>query len=178
MAGARTAPVSGRKLFRKIIEMKRNEITLGGNLFLSNSKIVRLLLSVLTILFVLFLNSVIFSQEISQPKNFHQWGAVTLFNGLPSDNVRAIAQTSDGILWFGTQNGLVRFDGRRDQRRQRACGSRNGRNGFDDREQRKRNHGGRSRRIGRSYCRNARSLARIRDGRRAFRWSILNQKTT
>ncbi|HSK70140.1 MAG TPA: two-component regulator propeller domain-containing protein [Pyrinomonadaceae bacterium] len=55
------------------------------------------------------------SQEIPSPQNFHQWGAVTLFNGLPSDNVRAIAQTPDGVLWFGTDNGLARFDGRRVQ---------------------------------------------------------------
>jgi signal transduction histidine kinase/ligand-binding sensor domain-containing protein len=48
-------------------------------------------------------------------QNFHQWGAVTLFSGLPSDNVRAVAQTSDGVLWFGTDNGLARFDGRRVQ---------------------------------------------------------------
>ena len=48
-------------------------------------------------------------------QNFHQWGAVTLFNGLPSDNVRAITQTPDGILWFGTDGGLARFDGRRVQ---------------------------------------------------------------
>ena len=47
--------------------------------------------------------------------NFHQWGAVTLFNGLPSDNVRAITQTPDGILWFGTDGGLAKFDGRRVQ---------------------------------------------------------------
>ncbi len=51
----------------------------------------------------------------SQNRNIHQWGAVTLFNGLPSDNVLAIAQTSDGILWFGTESGLARFDGRRAQ---------------------------------------------------------------
>src|SRR5690242_5432635 len=48
-------------------------------------------------------------------QNFHQWGSVTIFNGLPSDSVRAIAQTPDGILWFGTDNGLARFDGRRVQ---------------------------------------------------------------
>ena len=47
--------------------------------------------------------------------NFHRWGSVTVFNGLPSDSVRAIAQTEDGILWFGTDNGLARFDGRRVQ---------------------------------------------------------------
>lgn len=31
--------------------------------------------------------------------------------GLPQNTVRAMAQTSDGYLWFGTQAGLVRFDG-------------------------------------------------------------------
>jgi signal transduction histidine kinase/ligand-binding sensor domain-containing protein len=51
----------------------------------------------------------------SQNLNIHKWGAITLFNGLPSDNVFAIAQTSDGILWFGTESGLTRFDGRRAQ---------------------------------------------------------------
>jgi signal transduction histidine kinase/ligand-binding sensor domain-containing protein len=48
-------------------------------------------------------------------QNFHQWGSITVFNGLPSDSVRAIAQTSDGVMWFGTDNGLARFDGRRIQ---------------------------------------------------------------
>ncbi|MEO7674855.1 MAG: two-component regulator propeller domain-containing protein, partial [Pyrinomonadaceae bacterium] len=48
-------------------------------------------------------------------QNFHQWGSVTLFNGLPSDSVRAISQTLDGVMWFGTDNGLARFDGRRIQ---------------------------------------------------------------
>lgn len=47
--------------------------------------------------------------------NSHRWGAITLFNGLPSDSVRAIAQTPDGVMWFGTDNGLARFDGRRIQ---------------------------------------------------------------
>src|SRR5215204_5284975 len=49
-------------------------------------------------------------------QNFHQWGAVTVFNGLPSDSVRAISQTPDGVMWFGTDNGLARFDGRRVQK--------------------------------------------------------------
>src|SRR3984885_6837716 len=30
-----------------------------------------------------------------------------VFNGAPN----AIAQTTDGYLWIGTQNGLIRFDG-------------------------------------------------------------------
>jgi PAS domain S-box-containing protein len=32
-------------------------------------------------------------------------------NGLPENTVEAIAQTPDGYLWFGTENGLARFDG-------------------------------------------------------------------
>ncbi|MEP7149528.1 MAG: two-component regulator propeller domain-containing protein, partial [Acidobacteriota bacterium] len=48
-------------------------------------------------------------------QNFHQWGSITVFNGLPSDSVRAISQTPDGVMWFGTDNGLARFDGRRVQ---------------------------------------------------------------
>ncbi|MCC6328480.1 MAG: hypothetical protein IT174_08185, partial [Acidobacteria bacterium] len=49
-------------------------------------------------------------------QNFHQWGSITVFNGLPSDSVRAISQTPDGVMWFGTDNGLARFDGRRIQK--------------------------------------------------------------
>ena len=44
--------------------------------------------------------------------NLHRWGAVTLFHGLPSDRVNAIAQDANGVMWFGTDNGLVRYDGR------------------------------------------------------------------
>jgi signal transduction histidine kinase/ligand-binding sensor domain-containing protein/CheY-like chemotaxis protein len=32
-------------------------------------------------------------------------------HGLPQNSVQAIAQTPDGYLWLGTQEGLVRFDG-------------------------------------------------------------------
>jgi ligand-binding sensor domain-containing protein len=32
-------------------------------------------------------------------------------SGLPQNTVRAIAQTPDGYLWAGTENGLARFDG-------------------------------------------------------------------
>jgi signal transduction histidine kinase/ligand-binding sensor domain-containing protein len=31
--------------------------------------------------------------------------------GLPQDTIRAIAQTTDGYLWLGTDDGLARFDG-------------------------------------------------------------------
>src|SRR5271157_5195890 len=32
-------------------------------------------------------------------------------DGLPQDTVRAIAQTPDGYLWAGTEEGLASFDG-------------------------------------------------------------------
>ncbi|MCA1632144.1 MAG: hypothetical protein LC802_00140 [Acidobacteria bacterium] len=54
-----------------------------------------------------------FSQAL--PSSLHQWGAVTLFHGLPSDMVRAIAQDAEGVMWFGTDAGLARYDGRRTQ---------------------------------------------------------------
>ncbi|HKZ01753.1 MAG TPA: two-component regulator propeller domain-containing protein, partial [Pyrinomonadaceae bacterium] len=45
----------------------------------------------------------------------HQWGSVSLFHGLPSDRVRAITQGPDGAMWFGTDGGLAKLDGRRTQ---------------------------------------------------------------
>ncbi len=36
------------------------------------------------------------------------WGGET---GLPQNSVRALAQTPDGYIWLGTEEGLVRFDG-------------------------------------------------------------------
>lgn len=48
-------------------------------------------------------------------QNLHQWGNISLFHGLPSDKVHAITQTPNGIFWFGTENGLAKFDGRRVQ---------------------------------------------------------------
>lgn len=47
--------------------------------------------------------------------NLHQWGAISLFHGLPSDRVRAITQDSEGVIWFGTDSGLAKYDGRRVQ---------------------------------------------------------------
>ncbi|MCA1815804.1 MAG: hypothetical protein LC746_05240, partial [Acidobacteria bacterium] len=57
------------------------------------------------------------TNEPTDPRamNLHQWGAVTLFHGLPSDRVRAIEQDDEGALWFGTDGGLARYDGRRTQ---------------------------------------------------------------
>ncbi len=55
------------------------------------------------------------SSSTPQTTGLNQWGAVTLFHGLPSDRVRAIAQDSDGAMWFGTDGGLAKYDGRRTQ---------------------------------------------------------------
>jgi signal transduction histidine kinase/ligand-binding sensor domain-containing protein len=55
------------------------------------------------------------SPSPTPPPNLHQWGAVTLFHGLPSDRVHAIAQTADGVMWFATDGGLAKYDGRRTQ---------------------------------------------------------------
>src|SRR5205814_1660740 len=40
--------------------------------------------------------------------DIHQW---TTENGLPQNDVKAVAQTPDGYLWIGTLSGLARFDG-------------------------------------------------------------------
>ena len=56
------------------------------------------------------------SQETAPiTQNLHQWGSISVFNGLPSDGVHSIVQTPDGFLWFGTENGIARYDGTRFQ---------------------------------------------------------------
>lgn len=37
--------------------------------------------------------------------------SLTVENGLPESSVGAVAQTRDGYLWFGTEEGLARYDG-------------------------------------------------------------------
>lgn len=37
--------------------------------------------------------------------------SITMDNGLPSNAVRSVVQGSEGYMWFGTDNGLCRFDG-------------------------------------------------------------------
>jgi signal transduction histidine kinase/ligand-binding sensor domain-containing protein len=54
-------------------------------------------------------------EELPTAQNFHQWGAVSIFHGLPSDGVRAVVQDKNGVMWFGTDGGLARYDGRRVQ---------------------------------------------------------------
>src|SRR5215467_283777 len=53
------------------------------------------------------------SAAYSAPKSLGQYSR-TAWNqqdGLPQDTITAIAQTADGYLWLGTNEGLARFDG-------------------------------------------------------------------
>ena len=48
----------------------------------------------------------------SAPANrLNQYNIKVVKEGRPQSSVKAILQTSDGYLWFGTRLGLVRFDG-------------------------------------------------------------------
>jgi ligand-binding sensor domain-containing protein len=47
----------------------------------------------------------------TRPLKQHSLDVWTSADGLPQNSVYAISQTSDGYLWMGTQEGLVRFDG-------------------------------------------------------------------
>lgn len=52
---------------------------------------------------------------VFQSDNLYQWGSISSFHGLPSEKINAIEQTRDGVLWFGSDKGLAKFDGRRVQ---------------------------------------------------------------
>src|SRR5205085_8934514 len=52
-------------------------------------------------------------QALNPAKSLTQYTRTiwTQEQGLPQDTIRAIAQTTDGYLWLGTDEGLARFDG-------------------------------------------------------------------
>ena len=56
---------------------------------------------------VLSLSS-LYAEESSVPYSIAAWGHK---DGMPSTLIFAIAQSPDGFLWLGTDDGLVRFDG-------------------------------------------------------------------
>lgn len=55
------------------------------------------------------------SLAIEAPKQITQYvqTALTTNNGLPQNSVGAVTQTRDGYIWFGTQEGIGRYDGLR-----------------------------------------------------------------
>ena len=58
--------------------------------------------------FLLFFSWLALTGGVSAQYTVDNWNTD---NGLPQNTVRTILQTRDGYLWFGTQDGLVRFDG-------------------------------------------------------------------
>jgi ligand-binding sensor domain-containing protein/signal transduction histidine kinase len=53
------------------------------------------------------------SNELAAAQSVFSYGSTSWHtdNGLPHNQVQALAQTTDGYLWIGTQKGLARFDG-------------------------------------------------------------------
>jgi ligand-binding sensor domain-containing protein len=75
-----------------------------GNVFLHAHKI--FLTKALVLLFFIFTPSVVFSQQ-------HQlrFQHITVENGLSQNTVQGIVQDKYGFMWFGTWNGLCKYDG-------------------------------------------------------------------
>src|SRR5579862_7937730 len=40
-----------------------------------------------------------------------RWQGWSLHEGLPTSFIEAVTQTSDGYIWFGSEQGISRFDG-------------------------------------------------------------------
>jgi signal transduction histidine kinase/ligand-binding sensor domain-containing protein len=62
---------------------------------------------------ILFCLAAVPALPLDPQKSLTQYSRTTWtqMQGLPQDTIRAIAQTADGYLWLGTDEGLARFDG-------------------------------------------------------------------
>ena len=83
----------------------------GLNTFRRRHSYRRWLRELLAVLASLCLSVACTAEGTSKPLSQYlheQWGSE---KGFPGGSINAIAQTPDGYLWMGTQNGLVRFDG-------------------------------------------------------------------
>ena len=58
--------------------------------------------------FVILLNIASAQSGLKKDYSIRSW---TTDNGLPVNSIQAIAQTPEGFIWLGTEEGLVRFDG-------------------------------------------------------------------
>ena len=66
--------------------------------------------SPIRLLFILFVFLTSFEGHASLPEQFH-FRHYSIENGISSNGIAAILQDSKGYIWFGTDNGLNRFDG-------------------------------------------------------------------
>lgn len=60
---------------------------------------------------ILLLNSfIVFSSEGNKYKEY-RFSSISRTEGLPHNNVNCILKDAEGFMWYGTRNGLARFDG-------------------------------------------------------------------
>jgi diguanylate cyclase (GGDEF)-like protein len=80
-----------------------------------NYVIIRAMTGGLSRLLVLLVTFILSSVSLPSQKAITQFvqTSLTVENGLPESSVGAVAQTRDGYLWFGTEEGLARYDGLR-----------------------------------------------------------------
>ncbi len=96
-----------RKLFRKPEPEKKHE---------RGPETLETIEKSITMLFVVFLTAGLFrSVSAEQPEISYNSYVQTVYstrNGIPCGEANDIEQTTDGILWVGTYNGLYRYNGR------------------------------------------------------------------
>ncbi len=73
----------------------------------------RLLLAHLLVCMVVLANGTLLAQAPADRIRTPRFTRLTVEDGLSNGAVHAIAQDSAGFVWFGTENGLNRYDGRR-----------------------------------------------------------------
>src|SRR5258707_10772763 len=85
----------------------KNSSTSREGSFERHGRFRRLLAGVAVICLVLPAHAIDPNRSLSQYIR-ERWGSE---RGFPGGSVSAIAQTTDGYLWIGTEKGLIRFDG-------------------------------------------------------------------